>query len=143
MIEGIRVDLCSLVYCSVDNAVDVIRDLGQGSLLAKTDLESAYWNVPVHPTDQSLLGMVWEDSLYVDTVLPFGLRSAPKNFMALADGLVWIMDHNKVQRAIYYLDDYLFFGRAGSPECAEALQVVLRVCREVGMPVAGHRTEGP
>ena len=88
MNEGIRTDLCSLVYCSVDNAVDVILDLGQGSLLAKMDLESAYRNVPVHPTDQSLLGMVWEDSLYIDTVLPFGLRSAPKIFTALADGLM-------------------------------------------------------
>ncbi len=27
--------------------------------------------------------------------------------------------------------------------CAEALQVALRVCREVGMPVAVHKTEGP
>ena len=53
--EGIRADLCSLVYCSIDNAVDVILDLGQGSLLAKMDLESAYRNVPVHSTDQSLL----------------------------------------------------------------------------------------
>ncbi len=67
---------------SVENAIDVIIDLGKGSLLY---LESAYRNVPVHPTDQSL---VWEDSLYIDTVLPFGLRSAPKSFTAFADGLM-------------------------------------------------------
>ncbi len=78
-------------------------------------------------------------SLYIDTVLPFGLRSAPKIFTALADGLIC---HNGVQRA-HYLDDYLFFGRAESPECAEALQIALRVCEEVGMPVAVHKTEGP
>ena len=54
--EGIRADLCSLVYCSIDNAVDVILDLGQGSLLAKMDLESAYQNVPVHLTTN----LCWE-----------------------------------------------------------------------------------
>lgn len=37
----------------------------------------------------------------------------------------------------------MFFGRAGSQECVEALQVALRVCSEVGMPVAVHKTEGP
>ncbi len=64
IIDLSRADLCSLVYCSIDNAVDVILDLGQGRLLAKMDLENAYRNVPVHLTDQSLLGMVWEESLY-------------------------------------------------------------------------------
>ncbi len=118
--EGIRANLCSLVYCSIDNAVDVILDLGQGSLLAKMDLKSAYRNV-------------WS-TRRTNTVLPFGLQSAPKIFTALADGLIWMMGHNG---AIHYLDDYLFFGRAG------ALQVALRVCEEVGMPVAVHKTEGP
>ncbi len=140
--EGIRADLCWLVYSSVDNAIDVILELGPGSLLAKLDLESAYQNVPVHPTDRPLLGMVWEDALYIDTALPFGLRSAPKMFSALADGLIWMMGHRGVQRALHYLDDYLFFRRAGSQECTDALQVAVRVCSAVGMPVAMHKCEG-
>ncbi len=132
--EGIRVDLCSLVYCSIDNAVDVILDLGQGSLLAKMDLKSAYRNV--WSTRRTNLCWEWygRSRCTIDTVLPFGLQSAPKIFTALADGLIWMMGHNG---AIHYLDDYLFFGRAG------ALQVALRVCEEVGMPVAVHKTEGP
>ncbi len=36
-------------------------------------------------------------------------------FTALADGLTWMMGHNGVKRAIHYLDDYLFFGRATPP----------------------------
>ena len=53
--------------------------------MAKFDLKSAYRNVPVHPDDRGLLGMLWDDQLYVDSTLPFGLRSAPKIFNALAD----------------------------------------------------------
>ena len=31
--------------------------------------------------------MVWDSKLYIDTVLPFGLRSAPKIFNAIADAM--------------------------------------------------------
>ena len=108
--EGIQADLCSLVYCSIDNAVDVILDLGQGSLLAKMDLESAYRNV--RSTRRTNLCWEWygRSRCTIDMVLPFGLRSASKIFTALANGLIWMMGHNG---AIHYLNDYLFFGRAG------------------------------
>ena len=48
--------------------------------MAKMDIQSAYQNVLVHPDDRILLGMKWEDQLFIDTVLPFGLRLAPKIF---------------------------------------------------------------
>lgn len=38
--------------------------------MAKVDVKSAYHNVPIHPADRYLLGMVWEGGLYVDTALP-------------------------------------------------------------------------
>ena len=98
---GINPNLCSLTYKSGDNAVCIITRKGRGTLLAKLDLESAYRIVPVHPDDRHLLGMEWEDSLYIDTTLPFGLQSAPKIFNALADALLWIMGHNGVCSALH------------------------------------------
>ena len=68
--------------------------------------------------------MEWDGKWYVDMALPFGLRSAPKIFTALADGLIWIMFSHA---AIHYLDDdYLLFSCPGSQECAQAL---LSLCR--------------
>ena len=93
------------MYKSVDDAVRIITRKGRGTLLAKLDLKSAYRIVPVHPDDRHLLGMEWEDTLCIDTALPFGLRSAPKIINALADALLWIMGHNGVRSALYYLDD--------------------------------------
>ena len=46
---------------------------GRGALLAKIDIKSAYRIVGVHPEDHLLLGMLWDEELYVDTALPFGL----------------------------------------------------------------------
>ena len=84
--DGVAPDLCSMRYATVDNTVEKAFILGVDSLLAKVDIEHAYRNVPIHPGDRRLLGMMWKGDLYVDTVLPFGSRSAPpKIFSAIAD----------------------------------------------------------
>ena len=68
-----------MTYAKVDEAVEIIRQLGVGTQLAKLDLQSAYIYriVPIHPEDQHLLAIEWEGATYVDRALPFGLRSAP------------------------------------------------------------------
>ena len=45
--------------------------------MAKFDVEAAYQNIAIHPSDRFLLGMKWHRKFYVDLALPFGLRSAP------------------------------------------------------------------
>ena len=66
MNDGITKEFCSLSYMSVDEVAARIVQLGKGALMAKFDLKAAYRNVPVHPDDRWLLGMVWEDQLFVD-----------------------------------------------------------------------------
>ena len=56
------------------------------------------------------MGMIWGDALFIDTALPFGLRSAPKIFTALADAAEWIVRRAGVNFAINYLDDFLIIG---------------------------------
>ena len=65
--------------------------LGRGTLMAKMDIKEAYRLAPVHPEDRLLPGMTWQDTCYIDKTLPFGLRSAPLIFTALADGLEWVI----------------------------------------------------
>ena len=77
--------LCSLSYVSVAQAANLVARMGRGTLLAKVDIRSAYRILPIHPDDRWLLGMEWENSLYVNTMLLFGLHSAPKIFTAVAD----------------------------------------------------------
>ena len=80
--------MCSVYYTSVDAACKRVLALG---MLAKFDVEGSFQTVLVHPDDRWLLGMKWEGQVYVDKVLPFGLRSAPKLYNALADALLWIL----------------------------------------------------
>ena len=88
--DGISRGMCSLSYLRVDDVAAKVVGMGTGALMAKFDLRSAYQNVPVHPDDRWLLGTEWEDQLFVDTVLPFGLRSAPMIFNAVAEALAFI-----------------------------------------------------
>ena len=141
--DGICKELCSLSYVRVDDIVPVIQKLAQGTLLAKLDVQAAYRTVPVHPDDRHLLGMVWKGSIYVDTTLPFGLRSAPKIFNSVADALEWVMRARGVRNVAHYLDDYILMGSPRSTECAEDLEKALTVCRELGVPVASHKCVGP
>ena len=141
--DGINSRFCSLSYASVDDAVRMVQRLGRGSVLAKFDLEAAYRIVPVHPQDRLLLGMMWQGELFVDGALPFGLRSAPKLFNAVADALLWVMGRHGVECAIHYLDDFLVVGPPGSESCSRALASSLRLCEELGVPIAPHKLEGP
>ena len=109
--------------------------------MAKLDLRLAYRYVPVHPDDRPLLGTRWNNQIFLDAALPFGLASAPKIFSAVADIILWIMHLRGVRWAIHYLDDYLIFGMAETEECSSALQMALLCCAELGWEA--HKVGGP
>lgn len=44
--------------------------------MAKTDIASALCLIPVHPDEWYLLGMKWNNQVYIERQLHFGLRSA-------------------------------------------------------------------
>jgi hypothetical protein len=119
----------------VESVAIAAQRLGRGALLAKLDIRSAYRLVPVHPQDRYLLGVEWEGRHYVDSALPFGLRSAPKIFTAVADALQWVMLDGGVSAVDHYLDDFITIGRPSSPECQQNLDRILAVCAELGVPL--------
>ena len=141
--DGIDRKLCSLTYMKVDDVVQKVLSLGKGTLLAKIDIESAFRNVPVHPQDRHLLGMRWNSQLYVDTVLPFGLRSSPKIFNCIADALQWIAKQRGISYLDHYLDDFITSGAPKSEECSKNLSILISTCDILGLPTAIDKQEGP
>jgi hypothetical protein len=141
--DGIDPLLCLLTYSTVDEVADLVAVLGRGALLAKIDIEAAYRLIPVHPHDRLLLAMQWEDQLYVDPMLPFGLRSAPKIFNAVADALAWHLHQSGISQIRHYLDDFIIVAPPQSPQCRESVSILDRECRALGIPIAEHKREGP
>ena len=97
--DGISQEHSSVRYTCLNHLASLVNSVGRGALLVKADIKEAYQMIPIHPHDQHLLGVQWNDHYYIDRMLPFGLHSAPKIFSAVADGLQWIL----TQYGINYL----------------------------------------
>jgi hypothetical protein len=62
-----------LQYVKIDDAINLIIQLGKGSFMAKTDICLAFRNVPVHPNDWELLGMHWLGLYFFNQVRYFAV----------------------------------------------------------------------
>ena len=141
--DGIDPNICSLRYTTVEDVASAYAILGPNTIIAKVDIESAYCLVPVHPEDRPLLGVKWKEKFYIDPMLPFGLRSAPKIFHSLADALEWRLRKDGVRNVFHYLDDFVVLGTPGTVECRSALDKLRSRCTDLGIPLAAHKCEGP
>ena len=141
--DGISSHLCSLTYVTINDAIANIVLLGRGSMLAKIDIKSAFRLLPVHPIGRHLLAVKWRESIYIDHCVPFGLRSAPKLFTILADLLAWIGQNLGISYLIHYLVDYLTMEPPQSSLCQRNLEIFTRLCKDLGVPLASEKLEGP
>ena len=141
--DGIMPGLCSLQYATVDTAVEIIQQLGRDTQLIKLDIKDAYRIVPVHPSDYHLLGIQWKGNTYIDRALPFGLRSAPKIFNAVADTIAWVLTSQGIRHQLHYLDDFLFIASPHSQQGNQIRAMALHTLDRLGVPVARNKTEGP
>ena len=57
-------DLCTVQYQSIRTAIEIILKMGKGALIAKTDLENAYKQIPIHPDEFELLGFLFDNQFY-------------------------------------------------------------------------------
>ena len=122
----------------------MVSKFGQGALMAKFDVEAAYCNFAVHPTDRYLIGMKWRLMFYVDLALPFGLRSAPYIFNSVADLVEWILLNNyHLPDLLHYLDDFITAGPPTSPQCENNLSTASSVCGTLGLPLHPSKKVGP
>ena len=110
--------------------------------MVKADIKEAYRMVPIHPQDQPLLGIMWEDSVYIDKTLPFGLRSAPKIFSAIADTIQWILRQKGIRNINHYLDDYIIVSIEKDEADYQKSQLVASFS-ELGVPIEPSKLEGP
>ena len=108
--DGIDSQDSSLSYVSVDDIAARAMRKGRGALMAKFDLKEVYRQIPIHPDDWWMLGMEWKGQLFVDSTLPFGLRSAPMIFNAVAEELAYMIKLKGVKGLDHYLDDFSIVG---------------------------------
>ncbi|KAM4013494.1 LOW QUALITY PROTEIN: uncharacterized protein ACNLHF_003571 [Anomaloglossus baeobatrachus] len=142
--DGIPAELCSVVYTSFDEATKWVKRCGRGALLAKTDIESAFRLLPVHPDCVRLLGCCWEGGYFVDRCLPMGCSISCAFFETFSSFLEWVVrDVSGWSSVVHYLDDFLCVGPADSAQCAGILAAMEWVSAYFGVPLAPEKTTGP
>ena len=94
-----------ITYPKVDNLVSIINKHGQGCLMWKRDLKSAYRQLPVDPDDYHLLAYTWRGHIYLDLAIPFGLRTGSLAMQRTTYAFVYIMYKQNID-VVGYIDDY-------------------------------------
>ena len=141
--DGIPKELATMRYATIDDAIRLIKSLGKGCFLAKTDIKSAFRIIPVSPNDFPLLGMEWQGKFYFDKCLPMGCSSSCNIFETFTTVLEWVaMNKLNASAVIHILDDFWFIAPS-KEKCQGDLNNFLTVCQRIGIPIAIRKTMGP
>ena len=106
--DGISTEDTSVQYARVDDAFTMIKQLGQGCFLTKTDIKSAFHIIPILPRDYDLLGIFLQGKYYYDRVMPMGCASSCRTFEMFSTAIKWVAKkHLSMPHLIHILDDYL------------------------------------
>ena len=138
--DGISSEWSFISYVSIDFLLSLVLEAGKGSTLVKADIKESYRMLPIDPEDQGLLGIQWE--FYTDKALPFGLRTAPKIFTAVADALQWILSNKGIKNLLHYLDDFIFVSKSKEDAMANK-QILLHTFPKLRVPLEPSKLEGP
>ena len=143
---GIPTDKCSVEYPSFEKAIELCRRAGKMAFAGKSDLKSAFRNVPLLSGMFCLLIMKAKHPIsqltyfFADKCLPFGSSVSCKIFQEVSDGLAHIVMWRTNKENVNYLDDFLFVSFMRS-HCNHQLQIFIDTCNEIGFPIAVEKTE--
>ena len=141
--DGIPRDFSSVHYASTDDAISLIKQLGSGCFMAKTDIASAFRIIPIHPHDFRLLGMKWQGNYYFDRCLPMGCSTSCSIFESFSTALEWIAKKVLGTQAIIHILDDFFIVADTEAACGAQLEKFLTLCDDLGVPIAEGKTMGP
>ena len=141
--DGISHENSTVCYATIGDAIRCIKLAGQGSYLAKTDIQNAFRLIPIQSDDYGLLGMHWQGSFYFDRCMPMGCASSCRTFEIFSTAVEWVARHKlKIDHIIHLLDDFLIV----APDrqlCQAQLDLFIDLCSYVGIPIATEKTFGP
>ena len=142
--EGIDKEEFTVKYTHFDEATNMVRKMGKHCLMSKIDIKHAFRLLPVKPAQWILLGICWLGQIFIDTRLPFGLRSSPGIFNKFADVVCWIIRNIfHVKNIVHYSDDFFLVSPNDIHTAQTELNTVKSAFRYINVPIAEDKLEGP
>jgi hypothetical protein len=87
----------------------LVADAPEGTQAAVFDVESAFRNLPLHPSIHCFLAVRLCDKIHLDHCLNFGHSPSPGVWGLVADAMAWILKHKGVEALLKWVDDFVFF----------------------------------
>ena len=141
--DGIPKSESTVHYTSISEAIRLIVKSGNNCYLAKSDIQSAFRIIPISPKDYHLLGFKWNNHCYFDRCLPMGASSSCAIFEKFSTAIEWIVkNYISNTYVIHVLDVFLFISNNYN-DCMTSLRIFLRLCSDIGIPIADEKTVGP
>ena len=122
-----------VVHFRMETIQSVLLSVRQGDWMASIDLKEAYLQIPVHSDSRRFLRFVALGRVHQFSALCFGLSTAPQVFSRIMAPVSAIL-HSWGIRMRRYLDDWLVQS-SSRVALLHDLQVVLNLCRELGIVV--------
>ena len=137
--DSIPKELASVSYATVGSAIQAIKRMGRGCFMAKTDIQSAYRIVPIHPKDHHLLCFKFKGKYYIDTMLPMGCRISAAIFETFSTALEWVaLNKLGISETVHILGDFLFVSPSENRSKTD-LNKFLDMCQDLGVPIAEEK----
>lgn len=90
---------------SITDLITRLRLVGSGAYIWKADLARAYRQLRTDPIDTPLLGVTFDQKIYIDNCPPFGCRSSSAVCQRTANAVVYMLARQG-HHCIAYLDDF-------------------------------------
>ena len=141
-------NLCKVVYPDFNQAVVLCLKAGathRAVFSGKSDMQSAFRNLPISKLDFMLLMMKCEDPesgkiyFFVDKCLPFGASISCTLFQEFSDAVAFLFRQRTGEETVNYLDDYYFVAMMKNL-CDRQIEEFLQICHLINFPVALDKT---
>ena len=98
----------------------LVADAIDGSQAAVFDVDSAFCNIPIHPSAHCFLVIMIRGQIHLDHVLNFGASPSPGIFGRVADAAVRIFLSCGMDAVIKWVDNFIFFCYPLGPQQRDA-----------------------
>ena len=100
-------------YPRIEDFKQLVLSAGRGCHMWKRDLSRYFLQIPLCPSEYSLVAFVWRSCIYFFTGLMFGLKNSGYQGQRLTDAACWVhrrlglqTDEEKMFNSLNYVDDF-------------------------------------
>ena len=137
---------CSVKYPDFEEAIRLCQSAEKSANAVKSDMSSAFRNLPMSVIDFCLLIMMAKHLItgktyfFLDKHLPFRSSISCAIFQKFSDAISYVVTFKSDGKPnVNYLDDFLFVALLRQ-HCREQVELFIRIWREINFPVAMDKT---